>query len=127
MLASISALGFAVLAAAVTAFQLALAFGAPWGEFTLGGKYPGRLPPSMRFVPVLSAVLLCGFAAMVLARAGLAFSALSTSARTLVWVVVAYCAVGVAANYFTPSRRERAVWLPVVLLMLISSVTVAML
>lgn len=126
MLTTMSALGFAVLAAFVIAFQLALAFGAPWGELTLGGKYPGRLPPAMRLVPILSGGLLCGFAVLVLARAGLAFSGLSASSRPLVWIVVAYCTVGVAANFFTPSRRERALWLPVVLLMLISSAIVAL-
>jgi uncharacterized membrane protein SirB2 len=126
MLSTISALTFSFLAAAVTAFQLALACGAPWGEFTLGGKYPGRLPKRMRLVPVLSGLLLIGFVVVILARAGLAFSGLAENSRALVWFVVAYCAVGVFANYFTPSRRERAVWFPVVLLMLMASAIVAL-
>jgi hypothetical protein len=36
---------FIVLTVIITLFQLALAFGAPLGEFTLGGKFPGSLPP----------------------------------------------------------------------------------
>lgn len=125
MLATISALFFAILAVAVTVFQAALVFGAPLGEFTLGGKYRGRLPAAIRVVPALSALLLCGFAVVVLARAGIAFPELSGSSPVLTWLVVAYCALGVVANFFTPSRRERVVWLPVVLLMLITSFIVA--
>lgn len=125
MLAPVSAIFFAILAAAVTVFQTALVIGAPLGEFTLGGKYRGSLPPAIRLMPALSAVLLCGFAVVVVARAGIAFPELSGSSRVLTWLVVAYCAVGVVANFFTPSKRERAIWLPVVLLMLITSLIVA--
>lgn len=125
MLATISALLFVTLVAAVTVFQVALVLGAPLGEFTLGGKYRGRLPAAIRLVPALSALLLCGFAAVVVARAGLAFPELSGPAPVLIWLVVAYCAVGALANFFTPSQRERAIWFPVVLLMLITSFIVA--
>lgn len=126
MLNTIAAQLFALLAAAAVVFQVALMCGAPLGEFTLGGKYPGRLPLTIRLMPAFSGILLSGFALVVVARAGLAFPALAASSRLLVWFVVAYCAVGVVANYFTPSRRERLVWLPVVLLMLVTSITVAM-
>jgi hypothetical protein len=126
MIATISACIFMVLVVAVVAFQVALALGAPLGEFTLGGKYPGRLPANMRIVPVISGVLLSGFIVVVLARAGLAFSELAASSRLMVWFVVAYSGAGVLANYFTPSKRERRLWLPVVLLMLIASTIVAL-
>ena len=46
--------------------------------------------------------------------------------RTLIWVVVTYCALGVLANAATPSRWERRLWLPVVFGMLVSSVIVGM-
>ena len=126
MFVTLAALFFALLAAAVVLFQFALICGAPFGQITLGGKYPGRLPPIVRLVPAFSAVLLCGFALVVVARAGIGWPALAASSRTLVWFVVAYCAAGVLANFFTPSRHERRVWLPVVLLMLVSSSIVAM-
>lgn len=125
MLDTFSALLFAILAAAAAVFQIALVLGAPFGEFTLGGKYRGRLPRLIRLVPAFSAVLLCGFAVVVVARAGIAFPEMSGPSRVLVWFVVAYCAVGAFANFFTPSRRERAVWLPAVLFMLASSLIVA--
>jgi hypothetical protein len=39
--------------------------------------------------------------------------------------VVAYCALGCLANAAMPSRRERQLWLPVVIAMLICSLAVA--
>src|SRR6056297_1027025 len=38
----VAAWSFAVLAALVVAFQIALAAGAPWGRFTQGGVHTGR-------------------------------------------------------------------------------------
>jgi hypothetical protein len=35
---------YIVLTIFVAVFQLALIFGAPLGEYTLGGRYPGKLP-----------------------------------------------------------------------------------
>lgn len=32
----------------VAAFQLALALGAPWGTYVMGGTFPGSFPPAMR-------------------------------------------------------------------------------
>ena len=88
----LAAVIYLALTAVVVAFQLALAAGAPWGELTMGGAYPGRLPPQMRGVAVASAALLMGMAG-----------------------VVAYAALGVALNAATPSARERVLWLPVVI------------
>lgn len=105
-------------------FQLALACAAPWGEFTLGGKYRGQLPHRMRIIPMLSRVLLIGFALIVVARAGLAFANFSAASHGWIWVVVGYCVLGAIANAITPSRRERAVWLPVLIVMLVSSTIV---
>ena len=126
MPSNIAAILFAVLATVAVGFQLALACGAPWGEFTLGGKYRGRLPRHIRFIPILSSVLLIGFALIVLARAGLAFATLGAASHGWIWGVVGYCALGAIANAITPSRRERAVWLPVLILMLVSSTAVGL-
>ena len=60
---TIAALVFAIAAIGVIAFQLALAFGAPWGRDAMGGALPGRMPPKMRvgehriWVPVSSVLL----------------------------------------------------------------------
>jgi hypothetical protein len=117
MRASVAARIFLVLTAVVVAFQLALAAGAPWGDLTMGGAFPGQLPPRMRVVAAASAAVLTGLGAIVAARAGLALPRWRRAARRLIWGVVAYTLVGIAANSATPSARERALWLPVVLVL----------
>ncbi|MCC6795587.1 MAG: hypothetical protein IT366_10755 [Candidatus Hydrogenedentes bacterium] len=125
-MATSAAIVFALLTGFVTAFQVALLFGAPWGELTLGGKYSGALPGRARLIPLVSALLLVGFGAIVVSRAGLAIPGLRGVSTFLVWVVVAYCALGCVANAITPSRRERRLWLPVVFMLLVASVIVAL-
>lgn len=116
---------FLALAAFVIAFQLALALGAPWGELTMGGANPGRLPPAMRAAAFASAALIAVSGAIVAARAGLMLPRWHRRSRRLVWVVVAYLVVAAVLNAITPSARERALWLPVVLVMLGCAVVVA--
>ena len=124
-MAQAAALLFVFVSVLVVAFQVALVLGAPWGEFTLGGRWRNSLPLHARFIAVVSAALLGAFAIVITARSGLAFVPLQSWAPTLSWVVVGYCALGTLANMVTPSRRERAVWLPVVLCMLVLSIFVA--
>lgn len=124
MLSNIAAILFALLSAVTVGFQLALACGAPWGELTLGGKYRGQLPRHIRLIPLLTSVLLIGFASIVAARAGLAFANISAASHAWIWVVVGYCVLGAIANAITPSLRERAAWLPVLIVMLVSSTIV---
>ena len=120
-----AAILFVFVSALVGAFQVALVLGAPWGEFTMGGRWRNSLPLHARFIAVVSAALVGAFAIIITARAGLAFVPLQSWAPTLSWIVVGYCALGTLANAVTPSRRERAVWLPVVLCMLVLSFFVA--
>ena len=116
---------FTLTAAVVGAFHLALVLGAPWGELTLGGRWKGRLPAKARLIPLLSIVLLAFFSAVLLARAGFAVPFLPGPPRTLAWIVVGYCALGAVANAVSPSKRERNLWLPVVLGLLGLSLYVA--
>ena len=116
---------FTVFALCAAGFQIALAWGAPWGRLTWGGRFPGRLPGHMRLVAVLSMILLLSFAVIVAVRAGVVWPHGMPLSRTLAWGVVAYCALGVIGNAFTSSRWERIVWLPVVLIMLACSIVVA--
>jgi cytochrome bd-type quinol oxidase subunit 2 len=117
---------FLALTCLVVAFQLALAAGAPWGELTMGGAVRGQLPPRMRASALGSAVLLACFGAIVAARAHLAFPRWRRTSRGLVWVVAAYSIVGVVLNALTPSPRERALWLPVAVVLAVCAVIVAL-
>lgn len=111
---------FSVCTGGVVAFQLALTAGAPWGALTQGGRVAGVLPVGARAVALLSAVILSFFIVVVRARA-----ARTARFPRVVWVVVAYCALGIIANAATPSPAERALWLPVVSLMCLTSWHVA--
>jgi hypothetical protein len=80
----------------------------------------------MRAIALGSAVLLTGFGAIVAARAHLAFPRWRRTSRWLVWVVAAYSIVGVVLNALTPSPRERALWLPVAVVLAVCAVIVAL-
>ena len=116
---------FTLLATGVVAFQLALALGAPWGEYAMGGRFPNRFPASMRIAAVLQALVLVLLAAALLSHAGLAFERWRSYSSPLVWTAVAFSAVSSVLNGVTSSAGERRIWLPVALLMLISSTIVA--
>ena len=116
---------YAVVSFGVIAFQIALALGAPWGAYAVGGAFPGQFPPELRVAAIVQAAILAGLALVVLARAGIALPKWSRTSRWLVWVIVAFSALSLVLNLITPSARERAIWAPVALTMLISSVIVA--
>ena len=121
----IAARVFGGLTACAMLFQIALAAGLPWGELAWGGAFPGVLPAAMRVASLGSALLLLVFALVVLVRAGLIQSRWKGACAKLIWVVVAYCAVGVIANAITPSFWERVIWVPVTLALLVCSLIVA--
>lgn len=116
---------FSVVGLCVVAFQLAIAAGAPWGYLTMGGAFAGRLPPPMRVAAVAQAMLILFFVAIVGARAGLMFTRWRSPSRKLIWMVVAFMVVGAVLNAITTSAAERALWLPVTLVLAICAVTIA--
>ena len=122
----IAALDYAVVSAGVIAFQLALAAGAPWGAYAMGGAFPGQFPPALRVGALVQAALLAALAGVVLARAGVALAGWARVSRWLVWVVVGFAALSLVLNLITPSAGERAIWAPVALVLLVSSVVVAL-
>jgi hypothetical protein len=123
---AIAAIIFSVVAGCAVAFQIALALGAPWGAYAMSGKHPGRLPTAMRVGAVVQGLLLGLMAAVVLSRAGLALSQLAQASVWLTWVVVAFSGVSLALNAITPSAGERRIWVPVALVLLATSLTVAL-
>ena len=125
MMPKIAAWLYTIVATGLILFQLALAAGAPWGEFAMGGAFPGQFPPTMRVAAMIQAALIAGMATVVLARAGIFFTGWMRRVRWLIWIVVGYGVIGLVLNLITPSAGERALWAPVALVMLVSSVIVA--
>lgn len=118
---------FIILAAFVAIFQLALAIGAPLGEFTMGGKYPGKLPPCMRIAALVQIVILLFFTAIVVSKAGLALASLTGMAGIAIWFVLAFFVFGSFLNLSSQSKKERLLMGPLNLIALVSVLMVALL
>lgn len=110
----------------IIAFQIALAFGVPWGSYAMGGAFPGKFPPAMRLAAVVQAVILGLMAGIVLSHAGLLLSHWSQASTRLIWAVVAFAALSIVLNAVSPSAGERRIWVPVATLLLLSSLAVAL-
>lgn len=58
MIVLTSAIAFTFLILIVILFQVTLAVGVPWGEYAMGGKFPGKYPISMRFACIVQIAIL---------------------------------------------------------------------
>jgi hypothetical protein len=124
MTVTISAIIFTSLTGIVIIFQGCLAAGLPWGEASMGGRYPGKYPPKMRVVAIINILVLLFMAAIVLAEADLLLPQLKSITGIGIWVIVAFFVIGTIMNTITPSRIER-IWAPVAFVQLLASIIVA--
>lgn len=117
----------AVVYVCVAAFQVAVAAGAPFGEFTQGGRSTGQLPRSGRIVAVVSALALLLMAGTLLAVAGIGpLAALDSPWIDGLWLATgAYAILGVILNAATRSSKERRVFLPIALVLFVCVALVA--
>lgn len=112
---------FAALSAIVMLFHTAAILGAPVGHLTMGGRWPGVLPPTARGLSVLSLGVIGLTAAVVLARAGvIRWTLPSWSLRA----VLVYLTLGILMHMATPSAAERKLWLPVIVMLTMSALWV---
>ncbi|WP_338542484.1 hypothetical protein [Paenibacillus tundrae] len=117
---------FAMLIVVVILFQAALAAGVPWGEYAMGGKFPGQYPLFMRFICLFQIAILALIGVIVLSKSGSLMPAWSAFADTAIWFIIAYLVLGTIMNLMTPSVWERRIWTPVTLLLLITSLVIAL-
>ena len=115
---------FTILIAIAVGFQFALALGAPWGEWAMGGRWRGVLPRALRFAAVFQAFTLLGLVAIVLTHAGLINWDIPV---WMIWVVVVVMAASSVMNFATPSRKERLLWTPIVTLAFLSALAIGFL
>lgn len=109
---SLAAAVAALLFVAMGAFQASLAAGSPLGAHVLGGGHPGRLPARLRFFSGIAAVLLLGFAVVVLARARVISPPAEAAGWLAVgcWVIVGFLALNTLGNLASKSRLERTLF-----------------
>lgn len=117
---------FTILISTVILFQFCLAMGLPWGEASMGGKYPGKYPPRMRYVALVNMLVLGFIAVIVLVRADLILPGVRNVASIGIWFVVGFSILSAIMNTITPSKIERNIWAPVTYLLLVTSLVVAL-
>ena len=120
-----AAVVYVALSFVVVAFQVALAAGAPWGQYALGGMFKGRFPPRFRIAALIQAAIILFLAGTVASRARLAFTDWSIGSGWQIWLAVAFSTLALVLNSITPSKKERAIWAPIAFLLFASSVIVA--
>jgi hypothetical protein len=125
MIVTISAIIFTILSGIIILFQLGLTLGMPWGEASMGGRYPGKYPLKMRIVSLLNSIILCFIAVIVLIKADIIFPQYRSISNIAIYFVVGFSALATVLNLITPSKIERKIWAPVAVLLLITSVIVA--
>ena len=125
--ARVFAVVYALATGVVVLFQLGVAAGKAWGEYTMGGRFPGRLPPAMRVAAAIQAAFLSVLGAVVLDAAGLVALDWTDDVEWLPFVPVVVAALSLVLNASSRSEPERRTWTPVAIVMLVSSLAVAIL
>jgi hypothetical protein len=114
------------IAVVVSAFQIALTSGAPWGEWAFGGQNPGVLPKSFRITSGLSIIV---YALQIIhfgSRAGWWVPVFGEPVASILdWIFVAFFALGTVMNGISRSRKERFLWTPVVAISLACALWIA--
>jgi hypothetical protein len=80
----------------------------------------------MRIAAVVQAVVLTGLAMVVVSAAGMMMPELVSQLPWLAWIPVVVSAIAVVLNASTRSLGERRLWLPATLVLLASSLAVAL-
>ena len=111
----------------VTCFQVAIISGAPWGEYAFGGKNKGVLPKNLRIGSVITSFLYLGIAGHYLTQLGIFPKLLSPELNQVAnWAIVGINTLALTMNTITPSKKERMIWAPVALVLLVTSVAIAL-
>ena len=123
----IAALIQAVIALGVAIFQIALVAGAPLGEYTMGGQHPGKLPGQFRVTAAVSAIIMVAQSGHYLAQAGILNPALSPGQNAIVnWFWFGFAVLGLIVNSISRSKKERNLWVPVLLVSAACTLLVAL-
>lgn len=106
-------------------FQLALALGAPLGRFAWGGQH--RVLPTRLRVGSLVSILIYGLIALIAwDRVGAIDVMGDVVSQVAMWVVFAYFTLGIIMNAISRSKPERAVMVPVSIVLAAMSLLIAM-
>ncbi|MEQ8692117.1 MAG: hypothetical protein RIC89_14935, partial [Pseudomonadales bacterium] len=108
-------------------FQLALSAGAPWGSIANGGRFPGRLPKRLRLGALARAIVLAVLGLIVPIHAKIILPDFHYVSEIGIWIVVVVYSLSLANNLSTSNKLERAIWAPVVAILVACALLVAIL
>ena len=127
MLFTISSVFLVATTLLVAVFQIALALGAPWGEYAYGGARVGKLPLGFRINSVVAVFVMVAISGHYLAQLGVFEPILDPAGNSVVnWVLVGFTGLSALANNATRSKKERMVWGIPTILMFLASLAVAL-
>lgn len=110
----------------LSVFQIALALGAPIGQFAWGGKHK-VLPLNLRVGSISSLVIYLGIIVCLLSKSNTyQIIPLGTFLNVLVWIIFAYFVLGVFMNAISRSKRERYTMTPIVILLASCALIIAL-
>jgi len=122
----IASVVFVVLVGLLVLFQLALAFGAPWGRFAWGGQHPEALPVGYRIGSGVAVLVYGLIALLALDRSGLVGVFPAGFSQAGMWVVFGFLILGVVMNAISRSTPERNLMTPVSLVLAALALLVAL-
>jgi hypothetical protein len=106
-------------------FQIALISGKPWGEYAWGGQHK-VLPRNLRIGSATSLAIYLLMALVYAEKSGLADTFLSERfADIAIWGITGYLALGILMNGISRSKKERALWTPIVAVLALLSLILA--
>jgi hypothetical protein len=123
---TVPAILFTVGVTLLAAFQVALACGAPLGEYAWGGKHPGSLPKQLRIASLVSIVIYALLALVLLSKAGMITLFPAAVFVPGAWVVFGYLVLGTLMNAVSRSKKERAVMTPIAAMLAVLALLVAL-
>jgi hypothetical protein len=119
----IASLISAILTFIMALLQLSLTFGAPFGEYVLGGQYR-VLPPKMRYTSTTFSIIFTIIALAFLQKGKILILGIGSTVVSIIIIIntifLAYAIVG--NGFITKSRKERLVMTPASILGFLCSV-----
>lgn len=119
------AVALTVLLVLLSAFQLALAAGAPLGRFAWGGQHR-VLPTRLRIGSGVSILIYAVIVLLTWSRVGVIDLFPRVVSEVGMWVVFGYFALGIVMNALSRSKPERFTMTPVCLVLAVLAFFVAM-
>ena len=122
-----AAISLIVVLALVSMFQLAVVLGAPLGEYVSGGQTTGKLTPRLRVASAVSILIYAGMVGHLLAQIGVFEKLFDGRFNSLGnWGLVGVLGASLALNAMSKSKKERQLWVPVLLLSVVLAFIVAL-